>query len=215
MLTIDAIMRDCVQAVIDIRTSATSASTAPETAYKQVREHVDKMMGKALAAGMPRDEVQSMTFALVTLADHVASTTRGALNIYWQHQPLQAHYFPGTARPQAFFENIERARRAKSMAVLRSYALAIALGYRGALSLLDAEKLLSELVIMVEPQAPRYRSFWGLAQKHRWRLQDRHLVWVPAGALLASGILYLILSSVMGHDASIFMGWIDTMTKLN
>ncbi len=215
MLTIDAIMRDCVQAVINIRNLATSGIASPEASYKHVREHVDKMMGKALAAGMPREEVQAMTFAWVSLADHLASKTRGPLCEYWRHQPLQAHYFPGTVRSQAFFEHIERARRQKQLAVLRSYALAIALGYRGSLSLLDAEKLLRELVLMVEPQTLQHRSLMGTAMGRHWRLQDAHLSWVPAGALLASFALYLILSSVMGHDATIFMTWIDTLTKLN
>ena len=125
-----------------------------------------------------------MTFALVTLADHVASKARGPLSDYWRHQPLQMHYFPGTASSQAFFEHIEVARRQKSKAVMRSYALAIALGYRGSLSLLDAEKLLRELVLMVEPEVMQHRSLMGTGMGtgsgRRFRFQDAHLAGYPS-----------------------------------
>lgn len=215
MQSIDAIMHDCVQAVLNMRNPSMSGMLPPEASYKHVREHIDKMMGRALAAGMSRDDVQAMTFAVVSLADHMASKIRGPLADHWRLQPLQAHYFPGTVRSQAFFDYIDKARRRNATSVLRAFALALALGYRGTLSPLESEKLLQDLVTLVQPRVGSQRSLLGGGRQRKWRVRDARLLWLPAGAVLSSGALYLILSSIMRNDATVFMGLIDTLTKAN
>src|SRR5689334_5549870 len=120
MYSIDALTRDCFNAILALRRSDTDTPLDAAAAYQEVRQQIDRMMGRALASGMSRQNVHATTYAIVALADEVALQSP-TLAGPWRARPLQAHYFNDTDAATGFFQRIEALRSGSSREVLRVY----------------------------------------------------------------------------------------------
>jgi type IV/VI secretion system ImpK/VasF family protein len=210
---LDAFTRDCFHAIVRNRQASATTPAESETRHLETRDHIDRMIGRALAAGIPRYDVYAATFAIVSLADAVGTRDRGALGLHWRRHMLEPHYFADSQTQPNFYERIEEARRTHRHDVLRVYATCLALGYRGRFHAAEAEAILAKLQREVQP------GTWSLGEapvmpQPRLR-RPMQLYWVPFAAFIVCLACYTIFSSSIRHRAAMLTGAADSLVQGN
>lgn len=213
MANLDAFTRDCFHAIIRNREASASTQLNAERCHDDTRDAIDRMIGRALAAGIARYDVYAATFAIVSLADAIATRDKGALGQYWRNHPLEPHYFADSHTQATFVERMEEARHTRREDLLRVYVTCMAMGYRGSMRTDDAEALLATLQREVQP------AVWAtgaspILPQPRLR-KPLSPFWLSFAAAMVGIALYLILGSAVRHDASRLTGAVDTTQQGN
>lgn len=213
MNILDALTRDCFNSIIALRDATCTHPDEAAAAQQQMREALDRMMGRAFASGVPHGDVYASVYALTALADSLAVRDKGDLGTYWRDHLLQSHYFNEASEVnehEGFFERLDRARHAGRGGVIQVYATCLALGFRGRLRTQDAERAQTQLQNMVAPSNWKNGETAVLFSPRETRpWQQPH--WLVLAALLLGVGLYTILSSSMRGAAAALAGYIDTL----
>lgn len=213
MHNLDAFTRDCFHAIIRNREACSLAHPDPERCHSDTRDQIDRMIGRALAAGIPRYDVYAATFALVSLADAMVARDKGPMGQYWRNHTLEPHYFADSHTQASFVERLEEARHHQRTDLLRVYATCLALGYRGSMRSDDAEQLLATLQMELQPTVWANGTAPILPQPRLRKALP--LYWLSFAACMVGIALYLILGSAIRHDAARVTGAADTAQQGN
>lgn len=198
------ITRDCFNAIAQLRAADAGSLPPPEQLHARLRQFVDDLLRRAAEAGFGREEASDLAYPVVALADEVMqSKDDEALRTYWTAQPLQLHFFGENVAGEGFFSRLERARRDPRRGdMLRVHYLALALGFQGRYRIRGGELELLALTEAVGREVLRGAEVDGEPlSPHGVRDGDRGagrrrshlLLWVAAGLLGTSLLLYLVL----------------------
>jgi type VI secretion system protein ImpK len=113
----------------------------PQQLYERMRGHLEGTRKRAGEAGYTETEQQQIAYALTALADEVAMAQEGPLREHWSKHPLQLQLFGDNVAGERFFEELERARQAGRIGVLRTYYLCLSFGFRGRYAVHGGEAL--------------------------------------------------------------------------
>jgi type IV/VI secretion system ImpK/VasF family protein len=213
MDNLDAFTRDCFHAIIRAREACANPEADVIGRHIDTRDHIDRMIGRALAAGISRYDAYAATYAIVVLADTTLMRDKGAMGRYWREHPLEAHYFADGKRNEddTFYDRLEDARRNQRLDVVRVYATCMALGYRGRLHGAESERLLSELQALVEPTTWAHGAAPVLPQP---RLRDAlNPMWLSLAALMISLVIYAVCGASVRAHAAALTGSIDARAQ--
>lgn len=180
-------------------TEATQSEVDPAGSYQRVRACLEAARRRASEAGYPESEQQQIVYALTALADELAMAREGPLREHWSKHPLQLSLFQDNVAGERFFRELERARQAGRVGVVRAYHLCLSFGFRGRHAVAGGDAELAELRDGVCAQLQRSLA-WPEALSPDGGRPDqgvieitRRLPWsvVAAGVLALSCALYL------------------------
>ena len=126
------VTNECFSALGRIRDLNPNNMPMPDVLHAKLRQSIDNMKAKAAEAGMPREDVYDITYAMVAHADEIALNSSGNIHNYWMQQPLQLHYFHETAAGEGFFTRLQAVRSDPNrLEVLRVFYLCLLFGFQG------------------------------------------------------------------------------------
>lgn len=139
--------QECFSALGRIRDLDPASMPMPDLLHAKLRQSIDTMKAKAADAGMPREDVYDITYAIVALADEIAFNSLGNIHNYWMQQPLQLYYFHETVAGEGFFLRLQAIRAAPNRTeVLRVFYLCLLFGFQGSHRIRGGEIALMDLI---------------------------------------------------------------------
>jgi type VI secretion system protein ImpK len=171
----------------------------PKQLYERMRATLEGTRKRAAEAGYAESEQVQIAYALTALADERALAEEGPLREHWGKHPLQLQLFGDNVAGERFFDELERARQAGRIGVLRTYYLCLLFGFRGRYAMRGGESGLAEVTEGVRTQllrslaVPERLSPDGGRPEQGLVEVTRRMPWpvLAAGALVLSFVLYL------------------------
>jgi type VI secretion system protein ImpK len=176
---------------------AQQSEREPAQLYDDTRSLLEGTRRRAAEAGYAESEQVQIAYALTALADELAMAREGPLREHWSKHPLQLQLFGDNVAGERFFDELERARQAGRIGVLRTYYLCLLFGFCGRYA--GAETRLAEITEAVRTQllrslaVPEQLSPDGGRPEQGLVEVTRRMPWpvLAAAALLLSVVLYL------------------------
>lgn len=184
----------------------------------QIFELLDQCESAAEEAGVPEDDIEDATFALVAFIDEVILSSNWAGTDEWMKTPIQLELYDQFDAGEVFFDRLEKLQDAPSAnaEVLEVYYLCMTLGFKGKYQLQEQQKLreiieatadtLSTLPeTKTEEMAPNARP----DDQTKTEIQSKVPTWVIAAAaallavLLYGGMHLYISASARGVATAI------------
>jgi type IV/VI secretion system ImpK/VasF family protein len=210
MNTFDALTRDCFDILIALRRAQREPGDW-QAWQDRVRQAIDQMLSRALAAGAASGDAYAVCYALVSLADAVATRGKGSMAAGWATRPLHVHYFGSEFSQDDFFARLDDARQHNRLEVLHVYATCLALGYRGAVHAVEADRALGELRALLQPG--RWARIEAPVLSRRQQAAPVHPLWVPAAALFLCVALYTVCSASIRTDTAAFASYVRSWVQ--
>lgn len=196
------ITRDCFNAIAQLRAADAGSLPPPEQVHSRLCRFVDELLHRAADAGFGREEASEIAYPVVALADEVMqSKDDDALRSYWTAQPLQLQYFGENVAGEGFFHRLDRIRKdPRRGEALKAHYLALIFGFQGRYRIRGGELELLGLTEAVAREVLRGAEHDGEAlSPHGARAGDsgpgrsgnRLILWIAAGLLAASVLLYI------------------------
>jgi type VI secretion system protein ImpK len=211
MNRITEVTRECFDAIIQVRRVDAAGLPQPDVLHRQLRAFVDRMFTRAAQAGLGRDDVDDIAYAIVALADETVASRSEALGEFWAGHSLQLQYFRESVAGEAFFTRLEQIRKdPRRREVLQVYALALSLGFQGRYRVRGGELELLTLIEEVQRELGRARRYDSEVLSPRGeRPEDGRAVgrrsgpamWIALGALTFVLVLYVGLRVWLGFSA--------------
>lgn len=205
------VTRDCFDALIQLRRADPGSVPAAPVLHEQLRRFVDAMYTRAAQAGLAREDVDDMAYAVVALADEVVLSCSPALRESWPRQSLQLHYFRENVAGEGFFTRLEAVRRdPRRREVLHVYYLALVLGFQGRYRVRGGDLELMSLIEELQRELARSArvefealSPAGVLPEEGGRAARRTTLLAVGIGLAAAGVLALVyLTLYLSLDAS-------------
>jgi type VI secretion system protein ImpK len=212
---------DCFNAVSQLARLGPSERVQPELVQARLRSYVDAMNRKAREAGYPEQEIRTMSYAVVALADEVVMGQPGPLRDFWAAQPMQMVLFGDNVAGENFFVLLEQVRHnPQQIDLLRVFYLCLLFGFQGRYRVRGAEIALSDLTDSVRQQLLRVLTMPDALAPNGPRPEEGMLdaskrfpiVWIALGLLALSSVLYLGLAVSLREQLSQFGAWMTTVT---
>lgn len=171
----------------------------PALVYERMRKFLEAAQRRSQEAGFSESEQRQIGYALTALADEVAMAQEGPLREQWSKQSLQLALYGDNLAGERFFEELERAREASRISVLRTYYVCLLFGFRGRYAVRGGEAQLSELIDGVRAQLARSLAMPEQLSPDAARPEQglvevtRRLPWpvLALAALALSAVVYL------------------------
>ncbi len=217
---VDELTEDCFNAIIALRHIDDGAAQDPERVQKHFRKLITRMIQDAPRLRVPHDDAQEMAYAIAALADEVALNGSPTLSQYWMGNLLQMHFFDENAAGEGFFEHLDAARAARRY--LKVYYLCLMLGFVGRYAMHGGEAELADLAASIRDtlrrggiSEPETLSPNGERPKEALTKPQKtlQLIWIPAGAIAAAAILYVVLAATVAHRASALVTFLGTLVR--
>jgi type VI secretion system protein ImpK len=207
------ITRDSFNAIAQTREAEDASLPAPAELHARLRQYVDELLRKAAAADLGREEANDLAYAVVALADEVVlSRASDELRTFWSSQPLQLHYFQENVAGEQFFVRLEALRRdPRRRELLEAYHLALLFGFQGRYRVRGGELELMSITDALSREVARGRkhdvevlspSGERAADSLGARGRTGPLLWIAAGAVVLSLVLYLGLRVSLAASTS-------------
>ncbi|HEX5655543.1 MAG TPA: DotU family type IV/VI secretion system protein [Polyangiales bacterium] len=193
---INWVTSEALHAVLQL---ARTQDAEPKQTYARMRVQLETTRRRAAEAGYAESEQVQIAYALTALADEVAMAQEGALREHWAQHPLQLQLFGDNVAGERFFDELERARQAGRVGVLRTYYLCLLFGFRGRYAMRGGESGLAQITEGVRTQllrslaVPEQLAPDGARPEQGLVEVTRRMPWpvLAAGALMLSMVLYL------------------------
>lgn len=208
---ITEVTRDCFDALIQLRRLNEASLPAPAALQARLRGFVDALFQKAAQAGFSSEDTNDIAYAVVALADEIATSKSEALREHWAAQSLQMHYFHENVAGDAFFTRLQTIRRdPRRREILRVYCLALLFGFEGRYRVRGGELELMTLVEETQRDLVRGRRFdtevlspQGERPDDAVRVGGRSALtlWIAGGALALAVVFYAGLRVSLGVSA--------------
>ncbi len=201
--------QECFSALGRIRDLDPASFPQPDVLYNRIKQSIDTMKSKATQAGMPREDVYEITYALVAHADEIAMNSSSNIQNYWMQQPLQLHYFHETAAGEGFFTRLDAVRADPNRhEVLRVFYLCLLFGFQGSHRIRGGEIALINLIEELRHQIFRVEAVAellsprGLPPEQHTLRNSRGFPVVMAGfaTLAVSVVAYIAFQSILDTD---------------
>jgi len=154
------VVKDCLDAVVQLRSADPSALPPPAQLHTRLKGFVEQMMRKGADAGFSNQDAQDIAYPVVALIDEVALTKGEAIRQHWQHAPLQMHFFQESVAGEGFFDKLKDLRNdAQQKEVLKAYYLCLTLGFEGKYKVRGGELELMTLTDSVAKELGKYREY--------------------------------------------------------
>lgn len=147
MDAITEITKDCLNAIIQLR-GIDEVVARPDALHRRMRGFIDEMMQKASEEGLSKRDAADVQYAIVSLADEVASAKPDPVGRYWMDNLLQLQYFGENIAGDEFFRRLQAVRGDRRRRdVLRVYYLCLLLGFQGQYGVRGGQ---AELIALIE-----------------------------------------------------------------
>ncbi len=214
------VTKECFSALGRIRELGTGSAPNPDALYQKLRQTIDTMKTNAERAGMPREDVYDITYAMVAHADEIALNSSETIRNYWMQQPLQLHYFHETAAGEGFFTRLETIRKdPRRVEVLRVYYLCLLFGFQGSHRIRGGELALLNLTDELRYQIARTEATPEMLSPHWQRPEEataggrRRFPFVLAGfgTLLVAIIAFFVFRTVLTNNMESLDGKVESL----
>jgi type VI secretion system protein ImpK len=156
---ITGVTGECFNALAQLRQLDEAALPPPEVLHRKLRGFVDAAMQRAQQAGLSREDVNDVAYAIVALADEIALSKSETIRQYWDGRQLQLHYFQENVAGEGLFTRLEGLRRdPRRHEVLRVYYLALLFGFEGRYRIRGGELELLNLQDDLQRELARSRA---------------------------------------------------------
>jgi len=156
MENINAITSECFNALTQLR-ELDDPGVAPEQIHKRLRGFVDTLRERARELGMSQKDADDTAYAVVALADEIATSKPEPLGSYWIGRSLQLQYFNENQAGEGFFRKLSELQGdARRFDVLRTYYLCLLFGFQGKYSVRGGEIELIRIVDALRPEIERH-----------------------------------------------------------
>lgn len=150
---------ECFNALVQLRQLDEAALPPPEGLHRKLRGFVDAAMQRAQQAGLAREDVNDVAYAIVALADELALSKSETIRRFWDGRQLQLHYFQENVAGEGFFTRLEALRRdPRRHEVLRVFYLALLFGFQGRYRVRGGELELMNLQDDLQRELSRSRA---------------------------------------------------------
>src|SRR4051812_1920285 len=154
------VVKDCLDAVVQLRSADASALPPPAQLHSRLKGFVEQMIRKGADEGFSNQDAQDIAYPVVALIDEVALTKGEAVRQHWQHAPLQMHFFQESVAGEGFFDRLKELRNdVQQKEVLKAYYLCLALGFEGKYKVRGGELELMSLTDSVAKELGKYRQY--------------------------------------------------------
>jgi type VI secretion system protein ImpK len=212
MERITGVTGECFNALAQLRQLDDAALPAPEALHRRMRGFIDAMMQRAQQAGLSREDVNDVAYAVVALADEIALSKPEAVRQFWIGQQLQLAYFQENVAGEGFFTRLEGLRRdARRHEILRVYYLALLFGFQGRyrvrggeLELMNlTDELQRELTRGKKPDDDALSPHGERPERASARVGTRALaLWIAGGSVAAALLAVVGLRVWLGSSVS-------------
>ncbi len=209
---VDEVTRECFNAIVQLRALDDASFPPADAVHRRMRGFVDAMMQRARQAGLPREDVDDVAYAIVALVDEIAASRSEELRQTWATQPLQLLYFQENVAGEGFFTRLEAIRRdPRRRSVLRVYQVALLLGFQGRYRVRGGELELLSMTEEIERELARGRevdveTLSPSGERPEDGVQrgatSRRVAWIGIAALAASVLVALVLRIWVGASTS-------------
>ncbi len=159
MNRLNDVVKDCLDAVVQMRSADPAALPPPEMLHHRLKGFVEEMLRRAADEGFSHEDAQDIGYAVVAFIDEAALAKGDAIRQHWQSKPLQTHFFNETVAGEGFFERVQQLRGDHNRAeVLQAYYLCLALGFQGRYRVRGGELELMTLMDGLAKELGRYRT---------------------------------------------------------
>lgn len=158
---IDELTADFFNFLIQLRRTDPGAQPPPETVQQRMRTLIENLQRRGLDLGLSREDILEMSYAMVALADEVA-TFSGSPNIrqYWLARPLGLALFGGNVAGEQFFVRLEALRQdPRRIDVVRVYYMCMVLGFQGKFRIQGGEAQLQAILERIASDLGRANLF--------------------------------------------------------
>jgi len=218
------ITRDCFNAIGQLRAADAGSLPSPQQLHTRLRRFVDDLLRRAGEAGLGREEASDVAYPVVALADEVMQTKDDdGIRTFWNAQPLQLQYFGENVAGEEFFHRLERARRDPRRGdTLRAHYLALAFGFQGRFRVRGGDLELLGIMEAVAREVLRGGEHdretlsphgEGKGERVAGKSGSGLLLWVAAGLLAASLVLYVGLRLSLGASTADVVERISALAK--
>jgi type VI secretion system protein ImpK len=222
MERVNAITKDCFNALIQMRNIGDDAMLAPEMFHARIIGFIDELFARGQQAGLPERDVQDIAYAMVALADEIAFRKSGGIRDVWMSRPLQLHYFNENLAGEGFFHRLEYVMAdPRRIEVLRVFFVCLLFGFQGKYAVRGGELELAvvhrrareALAHALKPEPLSRR-----AQRPRERVvraqQGWLTVWIGLFAVLFSLALIIVLRRALDSQSGSLIERIDALLTL-
>ncbi len=144
---IEELTKDAFNAVNQLSGLPNGGGASPAVLYDRLRRFIDEAKNSLRVGGHSDSDAGDVMYAIVALADEVATGKGEAIRNHWLRQPLQMHYFNENVAGENFFVRLDKLRGdARKAGVLRAYYLALCFGFKGRYAMGDGELDLKRLI---------------------------------------------------------------------
>lgn len=215
------VTKDCFNAIGQLARLGPSERVQPELVHARLRSYVEAMNRKAREAGYPEQDVRTLSYAIVALADEVVMGQPGPLRDYWAAQPLQMALFGDNVAGENFFVLLDQVRQnPQQIDLLRIFYLCLLFGFQGRYRVRGAEVALSDLTESVRQQLLRTLAMPEMLAPNGPRPEEGifdttkrfPIVWIALGLLALSSVLYLGLAVSLREQLHQFGVWMTNVT---
>ncbi len=220
---IDELTADCFNYLIQLRRTDPNAQPPPESVQQRVRTLIENMQRRGLDAGLSKEDILEMSYAIVALADEVAVYHGSpALRQFWLSRPLQLILFQENIAGENFFLRLEALRQdPRRIEVVRVYYMCLVLGFQGKYRIAGGEAQLQAIIERIASDLGKANLF-GPEQLSRHG--DRPpgeasgaqsaalpIVGLAVGAVVISLVFYVALRVSLGNEVQSVL---DRITQL-
>ncbi len=153
------VVKDCLDAVVQLRAADPAALPPPAQLHARLKGFVEQLLRKAADVGYPNQDAQDIAYPVVALIDEVALTKGEAVRQHWQHAPLQMHFFQESVAGEVFFDRLKELRSDQQRhEILSAYYLCLCLGFEGKYRVRGGELELATLTDSIGKELGRYRK---------------------------------------------------------
>ena len=215
------VTKDCFNAISQLARLGPSERVQPELVHTRLRGFVEAMNRKAREAGYPEQDIRTLSYAIVALADEVVMGQSGPLRDHWAVQPLQMALFGDNVAGENFFVLLDQVRQnPQQIDLLRVFYLCLLFGFQGRYRVRGAEVALSDLTESVRQQLLRTLVMPEVLAPNGPRPEEGILdttkrfpiVWIALGFLALSSVLYLGLAVSLREQLHQFGAWMTNVT---
>lgn len=129
---LDDVVKDCLDAVIQLRSADLATLPPPTQLHARFTDCVEQMLRKAADTGLSDQDARDVAYPVVALIDEVALAKGDAVRQRWQASPLQTQFFQETTAGESFFARLRELRADRHrQESLRAYYLCLCLGFEG------------------------------------------------------------------------------------
>lgn len=159
MNRLQEVVKDCLDAVVQLRSTDPAALPAPELLHHRLQAFVEEMLRRAADEGFSHEDAQDIAYAVVAFIDEVALTKGNAVRQHWQTGPLQMHFFNENVAGDGFFARLKELRGDSNRAeVLHAYYLCLTLGFQGRYRVRGGELELATILDALAKELGRRRE---------------------------------------------------------